>query len=130
LEWNPNAREAGFIGNYILTTETPSRPMISLGTSSDRIGTPKGPHAYYMTFAKGIERLHAAPYLSVNYSEYDRRINFPFGVNVGLAKQWDAMYMMDGHRSHLLLTYKGGSYNVSLMWIWLKHPGISVSWGF
>jgi len=114
----------------MLTTETPSRPMINLGTSSDRIGTPPGPHAYYMTFAKGIEKWRVAPYMSINYSEYDRRINFPFGVNVGLDKRWDAMYMNDGHKSHILLTYKGGNYNLSLMWIWLKHPGISVSWGF
>lgn len=130
FEWNPNAHEVGLIGNYILTTETPSRPMISFGTSSDRIGTPKGPHAYYVTFAKGIEKLRLAPYVSINYSEYDQRFNLPFGVNYGIAQHWDAMYMMDGRKSHLLLTYKGDSFNVSLMWIWLKHPGISVSWGF
>jgi hypothetical protein len=64
--------------------------MISLGTSSDRIGTPPGPHAYYITFAKGIDKLRIAPYLSINYSEFEQRINFPFGVNVGLTTQWDA----------------------------------------
>lgn len=130
LEYNPNAGEVGFIGNYMIAHETPSRPMINLGTSSDRIGTPPGPHAYYITFAKGFENLRIAPYLSINYSEYDQQINFPFGLNLSLARQLDSMYMMDGRRSHLLLTYKADVFNVSLMWIWLKHPGLSISWGF
>lgn len=104
--------------------------MINFGTSSDRIGTPPGPHAYYITLAKGISELRMAPYLSVNYSEFDQRINFPFGTNVGINKQWDGMFMNDGRKCHLLLTYKGNDFNVSLVWIWLRHPGISVSWGF
>lgn len=130
LEWNPKAGEVGFIGNYILATETESRPMINFGTSSDRIGTPPGPHAYYVTFAKGIPPLKASAYVSLNYSEHDQRFNLPFGFTLGLAQRWDAMYMMDGVKSHLLLTYKADSFNVTAMWIWLKHPGISVSWGF
>lgn len=130
VEWNPKAGEVSLIGNYIVTQETEHFPMINLGTSSDRIGTPPGPHAYYVTFAKGIPALKAAPYVSINYSEFDQRINFPFGVNIALTKQWDGMFMHDGRKSHLLLTYKADSYNVSLMWIWFKHPGVSISWGF
>lgn len=120
----------GFIGNYILATETERMPMASLGTSSDRIGTPKGPKAYYLTLAKSVAGNRATPYVSLNYSEHDRGLNFPFGVNASLATQWDAMFMYDGQRSHLLLTYKAAAYNVSLMWIWFRHPGISLSWGF
>ena len=130
LEYNPAASEVGFIGNYTLTPETAKWPMISLGTSSDRIGTPKGPHAYYATFAKGIPALKIAPYISVNYSEHDRQLNFPFGANIQLTKELSLMPMHDGRKSHLLLTYSQEKYNVSLMWVWFKHPGISLSFGF
>jgi hypothetical protein len=130
LEWNPNAREAGFIGNYILSPETEKWPMVSLGTSSDRIGTPPGPHMYYATFAKGFPNYKIAPYISINYSEYEQGFTFPWGINYSISPTWDALFMNDGRKSHLLVTYKQPSYNVSLMWIWFRHPGISVSWGF
>ncbi len=130
IEWNPRAREAGFIGNYIIATETDRQPMINVGTSSDRIGTPPGPHAYYVTFAKGLSSLKAAPYVTINYSEYEKRLNFPFGVNFGISPQWSTLFMHDGRKSHLLLTYKKEDYSVSLMWIWFRHPGVSISWGF
>lgn len=130
LEWNPNARELGFIGNYIVQVETEKLPMISLGTSSDRIGTPPGPHAYYATFAKSIPNTRIAPYASINYSEHDRKLNVPFGINFSLAKEWDALFMNDGRKSHALLTYKTEAASVSLIWVWLKHPGVSVSFGF
>lgn len=104
--------------------------MVSLGTSSDRIGTPKGPHAYYATFAKTLPNLPVAPYVSLNYSEHDRQFNFPFGVNVQLAPQWSTMFMNDGRKSHALLTYRQEHVSVSLVWVWFKHPGVSVSLAF
>jgi len=130
IEYNPNAREVGLIGNYILATETANQPMINLGTSSDRIGTPPGPRAYYVTFAKSFPELKLGPYVSVNYSEHDREINFPFGLSYELMPKWSSMFMNDGRRSHLLLTYTEEDWSVSAMWVWFKHPGISVSFGF
>lgn len=130
LEWNPAAEEVGFIGNYILAVEGENTPMINVGTSSDRIGTPKGPKAYYVTFAKGFPEQKLSAYMSVNYSEFDKGINFPFGASYGIAPGWTTMFMNDGRKSHLLLTRSQESYSVSLMWIWFRHPGISVSWGF
>ena len=104
--------------------------MINLGTSSDRIGTPPGPHAYYLTFAKSFPEAKLGPYFSINYSEFDRRINFPFGLNYHFRPEMNAMYMFDGHKSHLLLTYSRETWSVSAMWIWFRHPGISFSFGF
>jgi hypothetical protein len=130
FEWNPAAGELGFIGNWIVTPESEQSPMISLGTSSDRIGTPKGPHAYYATFAKSFPEAKVGPYVSINYSEFDRQINFPFGVSFQLASGTTTMFMNDGRKSHLLLTYAKENWSVSAMWIWLEHPGISVSFGF
>lgn len=113
-----------------MNPESEKYPMISLGTSSDRIGTPPGPHAYYITFAKSFAQYKAGPYFSINYSEYDKKINFPFGVNYGIAPGWTTLFMNDGRKSHLLLTHSKDNWSVSLMWIWFKHPGISFSIGF
>ena len=116
--------------NWILTTETARAPLLSLGTSSDRIGSPEGKQAYYLTVAKGLPRYHIAPYFSVNYSETDRAVNYPFGVNIALGRQWDLLPMNDGRRSHLILTYKQKSYNVSLIAVYLRRFGMSVGFSF
>ncbi len=128
LEWNPVVEEVSPTFNWIAALETERTPIVSVGTSSDRIGTPEGNYAYFATFAKGFGRF--APYVSVNYSQFENGFNFPYGVNVALHPQWDLLHMHDGRRTHLLLTYKQPSYNLSLMLIWLKRPGISVSFGF
>jgi hypothetical protein len=104
--------------------------MISANVSSDRIGTPEGPMGYSLTFAKGIPSLKVAPYVSVRYSEFERGFNYPFGVNIQLDKQWSLLPMNDGRRSHLMLNYSQADWSVSLMAVWFKHPGISVSFGF
>lgn len=104
--------------------------MINLGTSSDRIGTPDGKQAYYLTFAKGIRALRSAPYFSINYSEADRKFNFPFGVNIGLSPHLDLLPMYDGNRTHLILTYKERNWSVSLLAVYLRHPGVSVGFAF
>ena len=130
LEFNPVVSEVVPTANWILNRESAKSPLINLGTSSDRIGTREGTQAYYLTFAKGIHALRVAPYFSVNYSGADRKFNFPFGVNIALGTQWDLLPMNDGRRTHLLLTYKERNWNVSLMAIYLKHPGISLGFAF
>ena len=130
MEYNPNAREVGPLVNWMINYESEKWPMVNFGTSSDRIGTPIGPRAYYVTFAKTITSLNIVPYASINYSEFDAGFNFPFGANVFLDKHWVLLPMFDGRKTHLLLTYRGDSFSVSLIWVWLKHPGIGMSWGF
>ena len=130
IEYNPGADEIGFIGNFMLAQETEKAPMVNLGTSSDRIGTPEGPKSYYVTFAKGFPKHKLGPYVTINYSEHDRGFNFPFGCSYTFQPGISAMFMNDGRKSHLLATYSKESWSVSLMWVWFKHPGISLSWGF
>ncbi len=130
LEFNPVVGEVVPTANWILSKETPRSPLLALGTSSDRIGTPEGRQAYYLTVAKGLPRYRIAPYFSVNYSEADRAINYPFGVNIALGPQWDLLPMNDGRRSHLILTYKQKCYNVSLIAVYLRHFGMSVGYSF
>jgi len=104
--------------------------MISLGTSSDRIGTREDDRAYYATLAKSFASVGIAPYLSINYSESDDGFNFPFGANYKINERFGIMGMYDGHKSHLILNFYQDEFTVGLMWIWLKRPGLSVSWGF
>ncbi|WP_038472360.1 hypothetical protein [Fimbriimonas ginsengisoli] len=103
---------------------------MSLGTSSDRIFSPPHKQAYFVTFAKGLPRYKLGPYVGVSYSEWERRLLFPFGVNVQLASQWDLLGMNDGRNSHLLLTYKLPSTNVSIMLIKMRRVGISIGFSF
>ncbi len=132
LEFNPAVSEVNPIANWIAHTEMGNIPMISFGTSSDRIFSPKGSQATYVTFAKGFPGTGLAPYVSISYSEFENRILLPFGVNVALNERIDLLPMNDGRRTHLLLTYKAEKANLPLMAIDLKRPrfGVSVGWGF
>ena len=131
VEYNLAVSELNPTGNWIATPETEKWPMVSFGTSSDRIFTPEGNQAYFVSFAKSIPALKAAPYVSINYSEYERGLNFPFGVNVGISPLWDVLLMNDGRKTHVLLNYKQRDYNISFMGLDLEKPkfGISVGWG-
>jgi hypothetical protein len=130
LEYNPVVGEILPTANWILQPETDTVPLITLGTSSDRIGTPKGKQTYYVSFAKSWQQVPFAPYVSISYSEFKRGLEFPFGVNIKLAHPWDLLPMNDGRHTHLLLTYKQANYNVTLMLNWMKHPGISIGWAW
>jgi hypothetical protein len=130
VEYNVAANEVAPIANWIMSPETEKLPMINFNVSSDRLGTPKGPMSYGITFAKGFPQYKVAPYVTVRYSEFEDGINFPFGANFQITPEWSLMPMNDGRKSHVLLTYQQPKYSVSLMWIWLKHAGVSVSFGF
>ena len=130
FEYNPGAREIAPLVNWVMTPETKLAPLVAFNVSSDRIGTPKGPLSYGITLAKGFPSLHVAPYITLRYSEYERGVNYPFGMNIQLAKDWSLLPMNDGRRSHLLLTRQFKHASVSLMYIWFRHPGISTSFGF
>lgn len=132
IEYNPVVEELNPTVNWIVSPEGRNHPMVSFGTSSDRIFTPEGNQAYYVTFAKGVPGTKLAPYVSVNYSEFESGFNFPFGINIGLADTIDLLPMNDGRKSHLLLTFKQPKSNVTLMAVDLKRPrfGISFGWGF
>jgi hypothetical protein len=130
LELNPAADEIGPLFNWFLVTETETRPAAFLGTSSDRIGSPAGEQSYYLTLAKYFPALRVGPYMTLNYSEWDERINFPFGLNAELGRGFVVRPMYDGQRTHLMAGWYGGRVGVSLLYIWLEEPGISISTGF
>lgn len=73
--------------NYPLLFETANQPLILLGTSSDRVFSPEGTRSYTITFGKSLPNSRISPYLSINYSSWERGFNFPFGVNFAVHPQ-------------------------------------------
>lgn len=114
----------------MIQPESAKLPHLSLGTSSDRIGTPKGPKSYYLTAARSLDGGRFNPYASLNYSDFEDGFNIPFGLSMRIDKGLSATLMNDGRRSHALLTYSRENWSLSLMWVWFRHPGVSFSWGF
>ena len=130
VEYNPVASEVGPLATCFLLTETERRPALFLGTSSDRIGSPAGTQAYYVTGAKYLPALHVSPYASLNYSEWDDGWNVPFGANIELGRGISVQPMCDGHRTHLLGTYATSRFSTTLIWAWMERAGAAVSMGF
>jgi hypothetical protein len=127
---NPAVGEVGPIATWFFLTESGRRPAAFLGTSSDRIGSPEGTQAYYLTLAKNLDPVPISVYGSVNYSEWDEGINFPFGANLEVRPGWTIQPMYDGNRTHLLGTYSAERYSVTLIYAWLESAGIAASIGF
>jgi len=130
IESNPAAGEVGPLVTWFLLAETERRPAMFVGTSSDRIGSPEGTQAYYVTTAKYLPLVHASPYVSLNYSEWDQGLNFQFGANVELGHGISVQPMYDGHRTHLLGSVTAGRFSGTLIWAWLERFGVAVAAGF
>lgn len=130
VEYNPVAGEIAPLATWFLMTEGPSRPAVFLGTSSDRIGSPEGKQATYLTAAKQLPWYPIAPYVSLNYSEWDDRFNVPFGANAWIGAGFSVQPMYDGDRGHLVLNYAAGRCSASLLYVWFERFGAAVSAGF
>ncbi len=81
VEGNIAAEEVGPLLNWIASPETEKTPLVTFGTSSDRIFSPKGQQAYYLTVAKGLHGTRLAPYVGVSWSTWEDRMLFPVGVS-------------------------------------------------
>jgi len=130
LELNFAVEEVGPLATLFLLTETDWRPSLSLGTSSDRIGSPEGATSVFLTATKQVPRLPVAPYASVNWSEWDDAFNFPFGASVPLGGNLSVRPMYDGERTHLMASWTHGPATLTALWIWLEEAGVALSWGF
>jgi len=122
-EWSPTA-------SWIATTETATRPLVTFGTSSDRIFSPPGHQAYFVTVAKSLPGRRWGPYVGVSYGEWEERLVFPWGVNYALDERWDALLLHDGRNTHGLLTLKGENWNLTLMSVRMRRFGVSVGYSF
>ena len=122
--------EVGPLATIFLLTEEEHRPAVFLGTSSDRIGSPEGTQSYYLTAAKYLPGARLAPYVTLNYSEWDEKFNFPFGVGLELGSGIYARSMYDGERTHLMAGLFREHWGISLIYVWLEDPGISLTVGW
>jgi hypothetical protein len=132
VEWNQRAHEVGFVANWRALAETQQRPAVVFGTSSDRIGTPNG-QAYFVTFSKSLHhelRVPVAPYAGASYSTYEKRMLYPFGVNVAIGPRWSAMVLNDGVHTHLSTTFALRRVAITLLAVERKDFGITVGTRF
>jgi hypothetical protein len=118
------------LATLFLIFETEQRPAVVLGTSSDRIGSPKGMQSYYLTASKLAPRVPVSVYASINYSEWDEGINYPFGAEYFIWRGFSARYMYDGERSHAMANWFGEHVGVSLLLVWMDTFGIAIAGGF
>ena len=130
VEFNATVAEFSPLATWFITTETAQRPALILGTSSDRIGSPEGTQAYFATVSKRLSETGTTAYFSLNYSELDDGMNFPFGAAQEIGQKFAVRYMFDGRRSHALLDYYQDRVGVSLMWVWLEQFGVALHGGF
>ena len=130
VEFNPVVEEVGPLFTWFLLREGHGQPALFLGTSSDRIGTDKGERAYYLTASKALPWAPLSVNATLNYSEADEGINFPFGAVLFLPYGFDVRTMYDGQRNHLLVDYATERWSISLLSVWMEKLGVSVSAGF
>lgn len=130
VEFNAAVEEVNPLVTWFVLTETQRRPALFFGTSSDRIGSPEGAQAYYATASKYVGVLRTSAYASLNYSEWNDEVNYPFGASFEVGRGLSARYMYDGRRSHALLDYYWNNIGVSLMWVWLETFGLAFFGGF
>ena len=130
LEWNPGADEVTPLATWFLLTEQGTRPSVFVGTSSDRIGSPAGMQAYFVTATRPFPAWSMAPYVTLHYSEWSERVLVPFGANVSLPYGTSLQPMYDGRRSHLLATWSNERVSATVIWAWLERAGLAFSVGF
>lgn len=118
LEYNPLADDLGLLANWRVIDETAHRPMLMIGTSSDRIGTPTG-RAYYATFAKDLASLvdvPIAPYFGTAYGEYDDKFELIGGLGIRWRNDLISTHSYDGYNLHHMLDwYVDSDYRIGVV---------------
>ena len=132
VEYNPLSDGVSPLANLHLITETGSRPALIVGTSSDRIGTPRG-QSYYFTLSKDLKPwtgLPLAPYVGATYGTFDDRTRAIGGLHVRFTETFSSLIIFDGVRVHPTLTYRRKEHIISVILEGGKDPGISYSISF
>ncbi len=129
VEYNPRARKASPLANWLALGETANRPAVILGTSSDRIGTPSG-QSFYATVSKNLKRetrLPIAPYFGVAHGTYESRTRPIGGLSAGFTEWLNALVIFDGVHVHPTLNVARGRHVFSVLLVRGKHVGTSYS---
>lgn len=107
LEYNPLDDDLGLLANWRIIDEGETTPMLMIGTSSDRIGTPSG-RAYYATLSKGLgvwTGLPIAPYVGASYGEFDEEVVGIGGLGIRWKSDIMSTHSWDGHNLHHMIDY-------------------------
>jgi len=133
IEYNPRADDVGLLANVVAISENQYRPALIFGTSSDRIGTPRG-RSIYATVSKDLTeavKLPIAPYAGVAYSSYEDRFLPIAGLNINWRSNLSSVVIFDGVKVHPTVTYSLARRHVfTFLLAQSKNPGISYSVSF
>ena len=132
VEYNPRADDVGPLVNFVAVTETSRRPAVILGTSSDRIGTPRG-RSYYATISKDLSeltRLPIAPYVGLSYSGFEERLLPIAGLNINWSDRLSSLIIFDGVKVHPSVNFAYGRHVFTFLMAQSKNPGFSYSISF
>jgi hypothetical protein len=133
VEYNPRADDASPLANWVALTETGLRPALILGTSSDRIGTPRG-HAYYATLSKDLGSVNGwpiAPYAGVAWGTYEDELRAIAGARARLGRGFSSTVIFDGEEVHPTLEYRFlERHVVTLLWVATETTGLAYSIAF
>jgi hypothetical protein len=133
VEYNPRASDVGLLANVVAITETVRRPALIFGTSSDRIGTPRG-RSIYATVSKDISNLVKLPiasYFGVAYGSYEHRFLPIAGLTINWTNNLSSLVIFDGVKVHPTFTYALGRRHVfTFLLAQGKNPGASYSISF
>jgi hypothetical protein len=131
-EYNPLADDLGVIGNWRMQRETARRPALILGTSSDRIGTPRG-RAYYLTLSKDLKPVNGwrfSPYAGLLWSEHDHKFRVPLGASIPVGKGFTLNPTFDGFAFHAMASYAWQRYSFTGILVRTRDPGFAFTVGF
>jgi hypothetical protein len=132
VEYNPLADDVNPLANWRVVREGPRRPAVTLGTSSDRIGTPKG-LAYYATVSKAVPLGSGgwlSPYVGLLWSEHDERLRLPAGIGIPLGRGISLLPTYDGHAFHVMGSYAWERYTLTGILVRGRDPGVALTVGF
>jgi hypothetical protein len=115
--------------NWLMFSETERRPALILGTSSDRIGTPRG-QSFYATLSKSLKRevrLPVAPYVGVAYGTFEDRVRLIGGLSVAYTESLGTLVLFDGVNLHGLFHLSFRRHVASVILIRGRQLGLSYS---
>ena len=124
--------KANPLANWLAVTETEIRPALILGTSSDRIGTPKG-QSFYGTVSKDLKPhtgLPVAPYAGVTFGTYEDKWRPIGGVNIRFPQNFSSLIIYDGVKVHPTASWAYRNFVFTFLLAAGKDPGLALSAAF
>lgn len=131
IEYNPlsDNTKVGPLLNWVAMEEGDKRPALIFGTSSDRIGTPRG-QAYFGTLSKRFkvnEKLSFSPYAGFSYGTFRDKWYTIGGLRTNFNDRLSSVLIYDGVNVHPTVEYRHGRHVFSAIWASTQSPGVAYS---